>query len=120
MTIFVYIEYVKPSLVPVRPHRPVDLRRTSSLADDAVEDDLKIPFGCLTLDKEIGSGAYGLIYHGIIDCEHQAKPVEVAVKILKGESELYLSPMHLDFTLTGLALLSTMHSPSTYAKCLET
>ena len=46
---------------------------------------MEIPFNCLTLDKEIGSGAYGSIYHGMIACEHQKEPIEVAVKVLKRE-----------------------------------
>lgn len=67
----------------MRPHRSVKPHRSSAMEDDA-PNDMEIPFECLTLDKEIGSGAYGSIYHGVIACEHQAEPVEVAVKLLKG------------------------------------
>lgn len=59
------------------------LQRSNTLSSD--QDDLKIPFACITLKKEIGSGAYGAIYHGVIDCEHQNEPVEVAVKVLKSK-----------------------------------
>ena len=65
------------------PHRSVDRRRLSSITGSSIQDDLEIPFGCITLNKEIGSGAYGSIYHGMIACEHQTEPIEVAVKVLK-------------------------------------
>lgn len=72
-----------------RPHRSVKPRRSSSTLYDT-PDDMEIPFKCLTLDKEIGSGAYGSIYHGKIDCEHQAEPIEVAVKLLKSKALISL------------------------------
>ena len=85
-----FSEYVQTNQVAAtRPHRSVDVQRPSNL-DSSAQDDLEIPFGCLTLDKEIGSGAYGSIYHGMIACEHQTKPVEVAVKLLKSEYNLNL------------------------------
>ena len=80
---YVYSEYVKARVVAKRPHRSVEARRPSNQFDSTAHDDLEIPFGCVTLDKEIGSGAYGSIYHGLIACEHQTEPVEVAVKLLK-------------------------------------
>ena len=75
--------YARASLVVTRPHRSVDRRRLSSITDSAIQEDLEIPFSCITLEKEIGSGAYGSIYRGMIACEHQIEPVEVAVKVLK-------------------------------------
>ncbi|CAI8042549.1 hypothetical protein GBAR_LOCUS23602, partial [Geodia barretti] len=61
------MEFVRTSNGAIRPHRSVDIRRPSNPTKDE-QDDLKIPFGCLTLDKEIGSGAYGSIYHAVIAC----------------------------------------------------
>ena len=69
-----------------RPHRSVHLQRRPSVNNVLSEQDLEIPFSCITLDKEIGSGAYGAIYHGVIACEHQMEPVEVAIKVLKSEN----------------------------------
>ena len=78
------MEFVRTSNGAIRPHRSVDIRRPSNPTKDE-QDDLKIPFGCLTLDKEIGSGAYGSIYHAVIACEHQIEPIEVAVKVMRSE-----------------------------------
>ena len=75
-------------LAAKRPHRSVEARRPSNQFDSTAHNDLEIPFSCLTLDKEIGSGAYGSIYHGLIACEHQTEPVEVAVKLLKSELQV--------------------------------
>ena len=66
-----------------RPHRSV--LEPKQLITSITSNDLEIPFECIALDKEIGSGAYGSIYHGVIACEHQTEPIEVAVKLLKSE-----------------------------------
>ena len=66
-----------------RPHRSVESPKQSIVS--LTSEDLEIPFDCITLDKEIGSGAYGSIYHGVIACKHQIEPTEVAVKVLKSE-----------------------------------
>ena len=79
--LFHKLEFVKSNTAPSRPHRSVDIKRPSISS----QDHFKIPFNCLTLDKEIGSGAYGSIYHGVIACEHQTEPVEIAVKVLKSK-----------------------------------
>ena len=85
------LEYVRTSNGAIRPHRSVDIRRPLNLSKTE-QDDLKIPFACLTLDKEIGSGAYGSIYHAVIACEHQTEPIEVAVKVLKSETIILCRP----------------------------
>ena len=51
-----------------------------------VNKNWEIPFECITLGEELGSGAYGTIQKGIIDCCHQDEPIDVAVKLLKSES----------------------------------
>ena len=82
--LFPKLEFVKSNTAPSRPHRSVDIKRPL-ISSDTSQDHFKIPFNCLTLDKEIGSGAYGSIYHGVIACEHQTEPVEIAVKVLKSK-----------------------------------
>ena len=38
------------------------------------------------MGEELGSGAYGTICKGVIDCCHQSEPVCVAVKLLKSKN----------------------------------
>ena len=66
-----------------RRHRIISDRRSSL---KIVAADWEIPFPCVTLQEEIGSGAFGLIYHGVIACSHQPDCVEIAVKVLKRKS----------------------------------
>ena len=64
-----------------RRHRIISNRRKASLT--VKEADWEIPFSCVTFQGEIDSGAFGLIYRGVIDCSHQPDCVEIAIKVLK-------------------------------------
>lgn len=58
-------------------------RRKSSATNRIPNSDWEIPFACITLEEEVGAGAYGSIHRGVIACQHQQTPIEVAVKLLK-------------------------------------
>lgn len=64
----------------------------------------EIPFRCITLGEEVGSGAYGSIHRGEIACEHQKEPIEVAVKLLKSESRIN---WHKHASLVGCSSLKS-------------
>lgn len=50
----------------------------------------EVPFECITLGEELGSGAYGTICKGVIDCCHQDQSVDVAVKLLKSKTIYFI------------------------------
>lgn len=70
-------------------HRPVTRRRSSATHHRLNNESWEVPLECITLGEELGSGAYGTIHKGVIDCCHQDEPIDVAVKLLKSENYVF-------------------------------
>ena len=70
-------------------HRPITRRRSSATHHRIDNQNWEVPLECITLGEELGSGAYGTIQKGVIDCCHQDESIDVAVKLLKSESTIF-------------------------------